>query len=277
MALLYKSYKVSRIYTNLDTLPVLQGSKEPIKIKIQSAQEGDYKNAYEARNGGRRDRSFYRSLSKDENNEEIKILDESKNGGAGGSNINGDHINGEDDSGTIAHIIRELGDSRHATKDNVETDNISRKRGTTENENFRVDNSIATPRNVNKSDVNGIRGRGNGSEGVTSSSNVDNVQEEKRSLNRDDGKSKNIYRVQLAALKTKQQAANYVAHVKNDCGDLLKNLVLQVEEIDLGEKGIFFRVQIGNFRTNGEAGDFCRSYLRKNRGNPTLDCLVVKY
>lgn len=85
----------------------------------------------------------------------------------------------------------------------------------------------------------------------------------------------NYYRAQLIALKNKQQAHNFVEKTKKMYGNILKNLNVSIFEIDLGEKGIFYRVQVGNFNTKSDASKFCDEYLKITIKSPT-NCIVVK-
>lgn len=88
-------------------------------------------------------------------------------------------------------------------------------------------------------------------------------------------KNNNFYKVQLIALKNKQQADNFVKKIKKQFNNLLKNLEVFLFEVDLGDKGIFYRVQVGNFNTKNDAMKFCRNYLMITLKNPT-NCIVVR-
>lgn len=85
----------------------------------------------------------------------------------------------------------------------------------------------------------------------------------------------NYYKSQLVALKNKQQAYNFVEKTKKLFSNMLKNLDVFVVEIDLGNKGIFYRVQVGNFNNKDDATNFCKEYLKITIKNPT-NCIVVK-
>lgn len=90
-----------------------------------------------------------------------------------------------------------------------------------------------------------------------------------------DNISNNYYKVQLIALKNKQQADIFIEKTKKKYSDLLKNLNIFITEINLNEKGIFYRVQIGNFNTRGEAINFCKNYIKYDNKNLT-NCIIVK-
>lgn len=86
---------------------------------------------------------------------------------------------------------------------------------------------------------------------------------------------RSYFKTQLVALKNKQQAHNFIEATKKQCGGLLKNLNIFIFEIDLGEKGIFYRVQVGNFNTRADALRFCNEYLKITTGDLT-NCMVVR-
>ncbi|MDR2778583.1 MAG: SPOR domain-containing protein [Rickettsiales bacterium] len=83
------------------------------------------------------------------------------------------------------------------------------------------------------------------------------------------------YRVQVVALKNRQQTANYVNSFRKSYSDLLKNLSIFIDELNLEEKGIFYRVQIGEFGTKSEAYGFCEAYLKRSSGAVT-NCVLVR-
>lgn len=83
------------------------------------------------------------------------------------------------------------------------------------------------------------------------------------------------YKAQLVALKNKQQAYNFIEATKKECGSLLKHLDIFIFEINLGDKGIFYRVQVGNFNTRADALRFCNEYLKITTRDLT-NCMVVK-
>ncbi|MDR1499053.1 MAG: SPOR domain-containing protein, partial [Rickettsiales bacterium] len=71
----------------------------------------------------------------------------------------------------------------------------------------------------------------------------------------------NFYKAQLVAVRNKQQARNFIGKTKKIYGNLLKDLDIFVVEVNLNEKGMFYRVQVGNFNTKGEAAEFCKTYI----------------
>ncbi len=84
-----------------------------------------------------------------------------------------------------------------------------------------------------------------------------------------------FYKVQLIALKNKQQAELYVSKVKKIYKDLLINLKIYILDVNLEEKGIFYRVRVGDFKNKKDAKKFCEDFFKKN-SNFSKSCIVVK-
>jgi hypothetical protein len=83
------------------------------------------------------------------------------------------------------------------------------------------------------------------------------------------------YKVQLVALRSEKQAKNFIENTKDEYGYLLKNLNIFQTSIDLGEKGVFYRVQVGFFNTLDVAQAFCKTYLDSSKRG-LLNCIVVR-
>jgi len=79
------------------------------------------------------------------------------------------------------------------------------------------------------------------------------------------------YVVQLAALKSQDGARPAWGRLQKAHPALLSERELAIQEIDLGERGIFYRVQAGYFPDRASALELCTAL--KARGQ---DCLVVK-
>ena len=77
--------------------------------------------------------------------------------------------------------------------------------------------------------------------------------------------------VQLAALKAKDGARPAWARLQKAHPALLGDRELAIQRVDLGDRGIFYRVQAGFFVERAGARDLCNAL--KARGQ---DCLVVK-
>ena len=79
------------------------------------------------------------------------------------------------------------------------------------------------------------------------------------------------YLVQLAALKSQDDARPAWGRLQKAHTVLLSERDLAIQEIDLGERGIFYRVQAGYFPGRASALELCTAL--KTRGQ---DCLVVE-
>jgi SPOR domain len=76
------------------------------------------------------------------------------------------------------------------------------------------------------------------------------------------------YRVQLAALKTEADAKGAWKRLAAKYPDILGPLALHLEKVDLGTKGIYYRVQAGPFTHKNAARDICTKL--KPKGQPCL-------
>lgn len=79
------------------------------------------------------------------------------------------------------------------------------------------------------------------------------------------------YRIQLGAFKTKEDAIRAFATIKRKNPDLIEGTESHVEKADLGEKGIFFRLQAGYFSNQQEARKVCAELRERKQG-----CFIVK-
>jgi cell division septation protein DedD len=79
------------------------------------------------------------------------------------------------------------------------------------------------------------------------------------------------YVVQLAALRVKDSARPAWVQMQKSHPLLLGDRELAIQKVDLGDRGIFYRVQAGFFAERAGARDLCNAL--KARGQ---DCLVVK-
>ncbi len=86
---------------------------------------------------------------------------------------------------------------------------------------------------------------------------------------------KRYVRVQVAAMTSRNAAEENWNKLDRLYPSLFSGLKSFIEEVNLGKRGIFYRLQIGNFYNQVEAEEFCNRYVvqaRKNRA----DCIVVE-
>lgn len=88
-------------------------------------------------------------------------------------------------------------------------------------------------------------------------------------------KGKNYVRVQIAAMTSKQAAYKYFESIKNKNPELFYGLEDFIQEVDLGKRGIFYRVQVGNFYDQIRAESFCKKYITQTSRNKA-DCIIVE-
>jgi sRNA-binding carbon storage regulator CsrA len=88
-------------------------------------------------------------------------------------------------------------------------------------------------------------------------------------------RKKRIIRVQIAAFNSKKLANDYWKNLDNNYNYIFANLKPYIEEADLGKKGIFYRLQIGNFINQIDAENFCKSFVAQTK-KTRLDCIIVE-
>ncbi len=88
-------------------------------------------------------------------------------------------------------------------------------------------------------------------------------------------KERGLSRVQVAALTSKSAATDYWMKLKKSYPNILSNLNYFISEVNLGSKGTFYRLQIGNFRSQVDAEEFCRKFLVQTAKSKS-DCIIVE-
>lgn len=81
-------------------------------------------------------------------------------------------------------------------------------------------------------------------------------------------------RVQVAAMGSKDSAERYWRYISNRNPDLVENYNRYITKIDLGQRGVFYRLQIGNFKTQDKAENFCQEFILKNNKDES-DCIIL--
>jgi len=82
-------------------------------------------------------------------------------------------------------------------------------------------------------------------------------------------------KVQLAALKSKSAAVAYWKNIQKKDPSFFNNKFVFFEKIDLKQKGVFYRLQVGNFNNVIEAKDFCKQYTSSSEKRSS-DCIIIK-
>jgi len=79
------------------------------------------------------------------------------------------------------------------------------------------------------------------------------------------------FRLQVASVKTEDGAKQEWDRIRRQNADLLGALSYRADRVDLGERGVFFRLQIGPIADGSEAERICGALRGRNVG-----CILVK-
>lgn len=79
------------------------------------------------------------------------------------------------------------------------------------------------------------------------------------------------FRVQVASMRTAEDAARAADQLKRSHPDLLGKLAINVVRADLGSRGTFYRVQAGPLADEGDAKNLCQKLSAKKVG-----CIIVR-
>lgn len=93
------------------------------------------------------------------------------------------------------------------------------------------------------------------------------------SKKRENGKK--MIRVQIAAMSSREAASEQWRKLDNSYSQLFSDLKPYVEKVDLGKRGIFYRLQIGNFPDQVSAEKFCNRYVAQTKKS-SADCIIVE-
>ncbi len=80
-----------------------------------------------------------------------------------------------------------------------------------------------------------------------------------------------LYKIQLGAFRSEKAAEMEWLRLQGRNTDILGKLNLTVQKVDLGAKGLFFRVQAGTYATEAAARSMCAELTRRK-----TPCLVVR-
>ncbi len=78
--------------------------------------------------------------------------------------------------------------------------------------------------------------------------------------------AKSGYKIQLGSFRNEGDANISWKNLKKKIPDLLKNFSEYIEKVDLGEKGIFYRLQVTGFKSESEARKLCQVLNEKKQG-----------
>ncbi len=86
---------------------------------------------------------------------------------------------------------------------------------------------------------------------------------------------KRYVRVQVAAMTSRSSAEEHWNKMGHLHPNLFSGLKRFIEEVDLGKRGIFYRLQIGNFFNQVDAEEFCEKYVSQTQKS-RADCIIVE-
>jgi hypothetical protein len=88
-------------------------------------------------------------------------------------------------------------------------------------------------------------------------------------------KKRSAVRVQVAAVTSQAAAEENWDRLNRLYPELFSRLKPFTQEVDLGKRGIFYRLQIGSFYNQIEAEEFCNRYVAQAKKSKS-DCIVVE-
>jgi len=88
-------------------------------------------------------------------------------------------------------------------------------------------------------------------------------------------RKKNAIRVQISAMSSKENCEEYQKKLSRLYPEIFSGTKYFIEEVDLGRRGIFFRLQIGEFFNQIDAEEFCSKFVSKAQKTRS-DCIVVE-
>ena len=80
-----------------------------------------------------------------------------------------------------------------------------------------------------------------------------------------------LYVVQIAAVKSEARANEEWSRLKSSHTELLGDMNLILRQVDLGDRGVFFRMQTGPFPSRLMAIDMCQQFKAVD-----MECIVAE-
>ena len=88
-------------------------------------------------------------------------------------------------------------------------------------------------------------------------------------------RKRSAIRVQISAMSSKENCEEYWKKLSRLHPEIFSGTKYFIEEVDLGRRGIFFRLQIGEFFNQIDAEEFCSKFVSKAQKTRS-DCIVVE-
>lgn len=80
-----------------------------------------------------------------------------------------------------------------------------------------------------------------------------------------------VYVVQIAAVKSESRAKDEWNRLQSRHVELLGDMNLMLQRVELGDRGVFFRMQTGPFPNKTTAQDMCQQLQAED-----MDCIVAQ-
>lgn len=151
-------------------------------------------------------------------------------------------------------------------KNNLETNALQPNPTTQTNSNTAIENNSPTP-DLSASKTTSPN---NSLNQINNDALSNNASEEVKPIER-----RKFIRVQIAAMSSQEHAQEQWKKLLRNHPDLFVNLRSAIQKVDLGKRGIFYRLQIGEFFNQIDAENFCQKYLTQTQ-KTRADCIVVE-
>ena len=197
----------------------------------------------------------------------IKIIEEEK---SQDENLKIDNSIYEDIFGNKKHVAEKevkIRESIEQSSDNSKKNLIDKK------ESSKSENSKPEKIAENKNQVEQISTLKQTQNQENSAKNIAEKSPEKNIVQKNN--ERKFVKVQIGALTSKSSANDYLKRLQELYPELFSGLKSFIEEADLGKRGKFYRLQIGNFFDQIRAEEFCNKYIRKT-GKNKAECIVVE-
>ena len=88
-------------------------------------------------------------------------------------------------------------------------------------------------------------------------------------------KRKRAIRVQISAMSSKENCEEYYKKLSRLYPNIFSRTKYYVETADLGKRGIFYRLQVGDFYNQVDAEEFCSGFISQTQKSRS-ECIIVE-
>jgi hypothetical protein len=238
---IYISLKAYNLINKNKEIETIKGPSEAIKVY----EENDYND----KNGDRIvNRSIYDDIfgnRKDMIQEEIKIKKNSEPA------LPPKNIKQPIDSKNSAELTQNNTDSENAVDEKSAENNISADKSPSKNDDVSASKKNPPIINIEKK----------ASEGAN---NKNSLLKRKRSI-----------RVQISAMSSKENCEEYYKKLSRLYPNIFSRTKYYIETADLGKRGVFYRLQVGDFFNQVDAEEFCSGFISQTQKSRS-ECIIVE-